>query len=174
MTLATQAELATRLARQRHPFNAEVEDAAAGVDAALEPIGSADARPELANAPGTAQHQLTNGGDWSYCVYLGRPGAGVFESTVGWALNGCNGWQNRLEAALATLADALADAGDNQAAEVAGAVINAAQNAAAERDELPPTQGDWWAELPGPVKALGIAAGIWVALDFAEKVKRAT
>ena len=170
MTLASQAELAARLARQRHPFTASVQQAADAVDAALEPRGWRD---NVIYIPGTQGYELTNSNEWSSCAYLGRADAGVYDRTFLWTTRSCTIWQTELEGAIFGLQQALLAEGDSQGAEVAGAVIDASENQTQERDDLTPTGSDWWGSTPTPVKALIVAAGVWFGLEFLEKGKKA-
>ena len=170
MTIASQAELAARLARQRHPFTRSVLDAADAVDAALEPRGWRD---NVSYIPGTQGYELTNGNRWSSCAYLGRADAGLYDRTVLWTTRSCTPWQEGLDRAVTALRDALLAVGDTQGAGVAGAVIDASQNQTQERDNLAPTSGDWWGTTPFPVKAVIVFAGVWFGLDIIEKGRRA-
>ena len=157
MSLAAQALVAVDLARERHPADQAIQDAADQVEAALGP---------------TNWRQTTWGeGGLSACVGYSDANASAWQRTVAWALAACDEWDEKLRQALATLRAALAAIGDAPAVEVVDAVVDAAENQEREREQLPGRPADWWTALPGPVKlGIGVAA-VWLVVDTWSKVK---
>lgn len=80
----------------------------------------------------------------------------------------CTGWEERLAAALQSLAAALVEVDDEQGSDTALALSDESHTALEQSSEIPPSWGDVWATTPGWLKGL---VALWVAAELARRLR---